>query len=56
VSRRGCEFMEKIMISDLYHNDKGERGIKWERWKIMVSGKVGGSTKKNIISDRYHKD
>jgi hypothetical protein len=39
--------MEERMISDIYHNDKGERGIKWERWKIMVSGRVGGSMKIN---------
>jgi hypothetical protein len=27
--------------------DGEKRGRKWDRWKIRVSGRVGGTTKKN---------
>jgi hypothetical protein len=36
--------------------DGEKRGIKWDRWKIRVSGRVCGTTEKNDESDRYHGD
>jgi hypothetical protein len=32
------------------------REIQWDMCQIRVSGRVGGTTKKRIISDRYHDD
>jgi hypothetical protein len=33
-----------------------KRAIQWDRSQIRVPGGLGGTMKKNIISDRYHCD
>jgi hypothetical protein len=33
-----------------------KRGCQWDRFQIRVSGRVGGSKEKMLISDKYHSD